>query len=431
VNFAQMQNMLNENLAPAAVSLVRRTSLAYTAYMENPGARYDAGGKYFRVPIHTARGYAAAFLDLETDQIPNAAEPSYNEFHVDVIDLASPFELTTKALYSSEAGDDVSFASAARETFENAVTSAKLRMDVSVLHQQRGILGTVGAGGLVGGDAVDLTPAAADYQSLGAWLLPVGLRVDVINPVTGLVRAGGSNLPVASHSNRNEIVVTGIGASATVANDWIVQSNTYNKCMTGLRAIIDDGTNTPAVFQNIDRTAAGNSMTQSYLDTNAGVVRALTEDLIMDHVARQSMQSPGDIDFATTHTSIGAHLSKLLKDDRRFNPKPGGTSYPAGFGHFEFFTGSRTLRFLSFDWHPARTIYFQEKKRIFRLDLVPFRIADEDGSGFRRTGRTDPLWGFYKWIGNLGTDAPNCHSELGALDVAPDMGGGVDFLTSW
>ena len=120
-----------------------------------------------------------------------------------------------------------------------------------------------------------------------------------------------------------------------------------------------------------------------------------------------------------------------MKDDRLYNPKPGGTSYPSGFGHFEFFTGSKTVEFVAMDFHPARTIYFQRKKAIFRLDLIPFRIADEDGSGFRRTGRTDPLWGYFKWSGNLGTSMPNAHSELGALDVAPDMGAGVGFLTQW
>ena len=31
----------------------------------------------------------------------------------------------------------------------------------------------------------------------------------------------------------------------------------------------------------------------------------------------------------------------------------------------------------------------------------------------------------------MGTNAPNSHSELGALDIDPDMGGGVNFLTSW
>ena len=429
MDFAQMQNLLNENLAPAAVSLVRRQSLAYTAYMENPDARYDAGGKYFRIPIHTRRGYAAQFLNLETDTIPVEDEPTYSEFQVDVVDLASPFALTTRALYASEAGDDVSFASAARETFENATESAKLRLDKAVLGTIRGVLGTVGAGGLLGGDDVDLTPGALDYQNIGAWDLPVGLRVDVINPATGLVRAGGANLPVTAHVNRNRITVLGIGASATLANDFIVQTGTFNQSMTGLRAIIDDGTNSPAVFQNVDRTVE--TITQSFLDTNGGVVRALTEDLLMDHVARQSMRSPGDLNFATTHTSIAAHLSKLLKDDRRFMPKMGGTMYPSGFGHFEFFTGSRELMFLGFDFHPARTIYFQDKSRIFRLDLVPFRISDEDGSGFRRTGRTDPLWGYFKWIGNMGTDSPNFHSELGALDVDPDLGAGVGFLTSW
>lgn len=433
MQFSDMQNLLNENLAPAAVSLVRRTSLAYTAYLENPSARYDAGGKYFRIPIHTKRGYAAAFLDLESDTIPLEDEPSYNEFQVDVVDMASPFALTTKALYASEAGDDVSFASAARETFENSVESAKLRLDRAIMGTSRGVLATVSS---VAGDncTVKLDDSANGvYQELGTWDLPPGLRVDIVDPATGNVRAGGSNLLVSSQTSRSVSVISGIGGSAAAASDYVVQSGTYNKCMTGLRAIIDDGTYSPTTFQNVDRTAAGNEVTKGYIDNNAGVYagRNLTEDLLMDHIARQSMSSPGDLNFATTHTSIAAHLSKLLKDDRRFTPSAGGTLYPAGFGHFEFFTGSRTLRFLAFDFHPARTIYMQNKDHIFRLDLVPFRIADEDGSGFRRTGRTDPLWGYFKWIGNLGTDAPNMHSELGGLNVDPAIGGGSSFLVNW
>lgn len=429
MNLSDMQYLLNEDLASAAVSLVRRTALAFFAYMENPDAEWHTGGKYYRIPIQTDRGYAGTFLSLANDTIPPEMEGAGTEFRVGKVDAASPFAIDSDTAYAAVKGDDVAFASGVAETLDNARDSIKLRFDMGVMGTVRGVLGTIGAGGIIAGDDIDLTPAATDYQSVGSWWLPVRLRIDVINPATGAVRAGASNLTVAAHVNRNRITVTGIGASAAVASDWIVQTGSFNKCMTGLRAIIDDGTNSSITFQNVSRTLF--PKTAAYLDTNAGVVRAATEDLLMDHIARRSLLSPFPLDFASCHTSVANHYARLLKDDRRFMPKPNGTEYPAGFGHFEFFTGSQTIQFCAFDWHPARNIWFQSKKRIGRLDYMPLRVADETGSPWHRTGRTDPVWGYLKWMGNLYTDAPNAHSELGALNIDPAMGGGTSFLPSW
>ncbi len=79
-----------------------------------------------------------------------------------------------------------------------------------------------------------------------------GMLIDSVTTSTGTVTATGAT--ILNHAATSTTFTTVAAMTTTVTSDIIVASGAYNLAFTGIKALIDDGTNSSVIFQGLSRT---------------------------------------------------------------------------------------------------------------------------------------------------------------------------------
>jgi hypothetical protein len=286
--------------------------------------------------------------------------------------------------------------------------------------------------------------SAAGYLQLrnpeGVKLVRKGMKVSVRTAgAIGTVRnASLDAIRVASvNADNRRITLTGVAdhtAGATVVVDDILIVTTKasqvitNVFANSLRSLIDDGT-IAQFIHGVDRTTAGNEKLKSYVDSNGGVVRDLTEQILIkaNHAIREGV-GKRPTDMWCGPGQFQKYIDFVAPDRRR--AVSGGT-YDKSTGYkdeseFVHYAPGVALKMnMSFDVIP-RELFLVCWDTMFHYQAQEMQWIDDDNmlhlalgtSGANYRARWDSFMASFE---NIGCDMPSANGVIRDLK-APDIG---------
>jgi hypothetical protein len=223
---------------------------------------------------------------------------------------------------------------------------------------------------------------SAGQQSYATALLDWKLNKAVIR-VTGLAQAlsEGPNSIINAITTETEQALRDLkrNMNLQLLSDGVGNLNGVNPALdatgddlTGIQAAIDDGSSV-TTYANIDRTT--NAWWQSYVLSNSGVPRPLTESL-MFQVSNEIETRGGKVTHILCSPDVWTQYGLLLTQERR-QPDP-GDSLKGGFKTLDF-QGIPVVKVPSYE---ANRMDFIDKDQIEYLILRDFDIEPRDPGSY-------------------------------------------------
>lgn len=257
--------------------------------------------------------------------------------------------------------------------------------------------------------AIDATVAVAaaggDYRAevtdyeYGTRYVSLGSNYAAATAVYGGTVRAGTGIPTAKSADDNATPVLTFDAlpAGWADNDFIGLEGSYDAAvagpdgsnvMQGLQSIVDDDGDGQLVttVHNINRATAGNEFWRSYVNTNAGVDRALTLGLmgiVYDRVSETGDGTPPK--KIVMHKAVRRQYQALLSPDIRFAP----LQLRGGFQKLTFAYGDEEIPIETDDDCTYGTIYFLNPDTFRMLVWHPLKWADEDGLTLRQVQDED------------------------------------------
>lgn len=236
-----------------------------------------------------------------------------------------------------------------------------------------------------------------------------GMKVDFVIPASGVVSGSGAEITAISGSTLT------VSSVASAASDIIVASGSFNLAPTGMKAMIDDGTNAPVTFQGLSRT--------TYPAYKAFRVNAGTAGLDVSHLRRLVGAgihiNAGELDRGAlelwSHPAQTAAYSSLGWNLRRFSEK--SKSIDLGFTTYEY-EGIGWVEDVDCDKDRIEAIDFSTMEKYIAKD---FGWDDKTGSILRQVPGTnaykDQYEAYLTGRYNYGCTRPNMNGFIDGLTV--------------
>lgn len=285
--------------------------------------------------------------------------------------------------------------------------------------------GTTGTTGLLGVDTIKY--------------LRAGMHVNVVDATDGVtLLAGGESDPSDSsgtYASKRFTVMSLTAGSSTIqggrvqvgtgaplagadptshaTTDMIVRHKTMGGELTGLGAIVDDGTNNAGalVLQDIDRGTS--PLWQAKVLGNSGTERPLTLNLMQLAMDIPEVLSGRRIDLVVgSYNARDAYLQLLVPQKRFMDLKLDG-----GFQVLEY-NGRDFL--VDVDCQDD-TVYFLNRASIQKYGLFDLKFVEQGGGVLKHDSLSagDVLYGYMRAICNLGTTQANANSKITDVTVDP------------
>lgn len=228
-----------------------------------------------------------------------------------------------------------------------------------------------------------------------------------------LPTGGAAGAPAVTVSRAAGLVTNATGTIATpaavAAGDFLVRHKTVGSELTGLNAIVDDGTWNPAanILQDIDRTASP-LWRAKVLEANGG---DLTLQLMQIAIDIPEIVSGRRIDMIVGSYNARDRYLQLLVPQKRFT----NLDMDGGFQKLEY-NGRDFL--VDVDCQDS-AVYFLNKDSIKKFGLFDLQFVEQTGGILKHDSLTagDVFYGFMRAICNFGTDQANANSKIVELVV--------------
>ena len=158
--------------------------------------------------------------------------------------FAAAMRLTGAAIDSINSLDTAYIKDYLKFTMDETLSQAYKKANVYAWGNGSGRLATISSG------ASSATQTVSNNDANR--YLTDGMLIDSVTTATGTVTATGAT--ILNHAASSTTFTTVAAMSTTVTSDIIVASGAYNLAFTGIKALIDDGTNSSVIFQGLSRT---------------------------------------------------------------------------------------------------------------------------------------------------------------------------------
>ena len=356
------------------------------------GVESNVGGRYVTFPIQTRRNSGIGARN-ENEALPAAGQQGYTAARINLKYLYGRISLTgqTIALVDSNAQ---AFASA----LDREVNGIKTDL---AKDQNRQVYGD-GSGAV----AVFVTGAASNTQTvLNAQYLQLGEQIDIIDGTTL-----GNPSPTVKASNRQVTAVnlgtnqfTFDGATQAVVNgDIAVRTGNVNREWTGLAKIV----NNTGTLYNVDPTVEGTW--KSEVDSNAGVLRALSEGLMILMADRIRING-GKTSAIYTNLGVRRAYFNLLSQQRMYT---GTKDFGGGFTGLSFTTDNGDIPVAVDVDAPPNTMYFLDESEFTLFREEDWSFANMDGNMWQRVIGFDAYEAFLFQYSELGCHRRNAQGVV-------------------
>jgi hypothetical protein len=295
--------------------------------------------------------------------------------------------LSAQVMKASQ-GSKFAFASAMRQEMDGIVKTLQIDRGRAILSDGRGILALCNGTSTGATITVD-APGGVAGATNGTRFIRPGMVLAGINPGTGAIRA-------SSIHTVQSVASTGLTYTATAAvagitdNDYLVRcmhasvtsviDTSYQKEITGLQGLIDDGTYLQTLH-NVNRTTY--PITQSYVLAVGG---ALSADVMQRAIDIADQRGDGDTSDMVMHHSVRRAYIAMTDNDRRYQggdlQRPDAGTVAAKKGQLTFGGIPITEEKMA----PYGTIFGIDRSGFSRYVEVAGEWVDEDGAVLCRVG---------------------------------------------
>lgn len=360
------------------------------------GVTHEVGGKYVTFPIRTKRNHGIGARG-EMEALPIARTQSYAQARVALKYLYGSIELSGQTFELADKNFQA-FASALDEELKGLRQTLSKDLNRQVYGTNAGKLATATAAG---------TTTTFVVANAGAQYLEVGMFVDIFTSADAVRVADAEVTAVSVGATNTTVTFTPAAALATASGDYMTRDNSRNKELTGLSQIVAA---TGAVY-NIDPSTT--PVWKSYVDSNGGTPRALSEGLLIklnDEVRKSGGGTP-----TVMFSNLGVRRAyfNLLVQQRRYSNT---TEFEGGFKGLAFTTDNGDIPFVAdYDCLPGQVFAVNEKE-VKLYEAGDWSFMNRDGSNWQRVitsaGTFDAYSAtLYKYM-EIGTHRRNAHGLL-------------------
>lgn len=360
------------------------------------GVSHEVGGKYVTFPVRTQRNHGIGARG-EMEALPIARTQSYAQARVQLKYLYGSLELSGQTFELADKNFQA-FSSVLDEEMKGLRQSLSKDLNRQVYGTTAGKMATATAGG---------TTTTFVTTDAGAQYLEVGMFVDIFTSADASRVADATITALSSSGGNTTVTFTPAAGASTVSGDYITRDNSRNKEITGLSQIVAA---TGAVY-NID--PATQPVWKSYVDSNGGTPRPLSEGLLIKLVDEVRKQGGGSPTVLFSNLGVRRAYFNLLVQQRRYSNT---TEFEGGFKGLAFTTDNGDIPFVAdYDCLPNRVFAVNEKE-VKVYEAGDWSFMNRDGSNWQRVitsaGAFDAYAAtLYKYM-ELGTHRRNAHGLL-------------------
>jgi len=405
--FASLSAIMKRVYGPRVEEQLNQAPFLYNLFDEDPVADFMGEGWFF--PAHVSYG-AAVGAYAESDEVADSAVETYALSRIDSKQNYGTIRFSGKSVAASRTNMQAFLRSKASEI------EAKTKSLMSDMNRQ--CYGdSFGTMGIVLSDAANTITFGPEVNML--WF-PINKKIDIFasDRTTKRNTAGIKQGRAVTAVNRSTRTITYGGADLSagiVATDIVFAEDqrfglataAEGKEINGLRFLLDDGTDSLATCQNIDRSVAANAAWKSVRLFNAGVARPLALDLIQSLVDEINIASGEKPDILLGGLGQQRNYLNLLWYEVRYQPQ-------------QLKGGFQTLQYNDMDFMidkdmlPA-TLVALKKSRIRKYELQKLGLLDFAGVTAERIPKQDNYEMLIAMYGNLGITRPGAGGRLGDL----------------
>lgn len=237
-------------------------------------------------------------------------------------------------------------------------------------------------------------PAADNQTVITVNALPrveVGMVIDIMDLSDDDTKLVDSRTVTDVNVATREITISGAALAGSAGGDYFVIEDTTDLSLNGgvamhtngLIGIVDDA-NPAAIVGNygsINRSTAGNGFWRSLVLDNAGTLRPLTEDLMLQALDGARERGGGIVDVWLSNLAIVRRYHEMLRAETHFAISSNPTSIGGGLGRKSMTdggaegVGKTPYQFSGIDWHVDP--YF-EANTVVGLDTSHFFLGVGD-----------------------------------------------------
>lgn len=351
------------------------------------GVSSDVGGKYVVFPIHTKRNSGIGARN-ESEALPSAGQQGTAAARVGLKYLYGRVQLTGQTMELAKSNPQA-FMSALDLEVNGLKTDLAKDLNRQVYGDATGAIATCTA---------TYTTANTMTVKHTTWA-EVGQVVDICQS-NGTVRGAARNITAVDPVNKT---ITWDGAAFSgVAGDIIVRTGNYGREWDGLGSIVKNS----GVLFNID--PASEPRWKSYVDSNSGTNRALSEGLMILAVDNIRING-GSVTVIFQSLGVRRAYFNLLAQQRRYtNTKDFG----GGFSGLAFTTDKGDIPVVADVDAPPNTQFYLNEKELKWYRESDWGFMDRDGSMWQRVVGYDAYEATMYQYSELGTHRRNSHGTI-------------------
>jgi hypothetical protein len=409
---AQLLQIFKEVYGHRVEAQANKARVLYTEFQKS--TEEMAAGKYWTFPILDEAGWGAVGSRKDGQSLPTATPESplqvtiLPKYHYATIQISGPAiaQSRSKALAFIKGMD--------------LEVNEKTNSVLSLLNRQC-YNNSAGELGVELSDTANTITFTTDTNM--NWFRK-GMRIDIFDATLATKRNGtvgteaeGRSITVVNKATRT-ITYSGTDLSgSTVATDRVfledvrlgAAATDEGSELAGLRFIIDDTTDSIAVFQNVSGTTfpiwRGNRL------FNSGTLRPLSLDLIQSAFDTTEVEAGMEIDYIISGKGQRRAYVNLLWFDARYEPQ----EMKGGFRILQYAGGDKSIDWRSDKDCPLQQIIGLTRSSIKRYEVQALGILDHENSSTLRIAGKDVYEVLVGGYFNLGATRRNCNVRLGDL----------------
>lgn len=352
------------------------------------GVTSEVGGKYVVFPIHITRN-AGIGARNESEALPTAGNQGTVGARVGLKYLYGRVQLTGQTMELAKSNAQA-FVSALDLEINGLKTDLAKDLNRQIYGNTIGAIATSNATYTTSNDIV------CDHVIYAE----VGQVVDVMTSDGVTTRASGVSI-TAVDEDTNTITVDG-SALTGVSGDVIVRTGNYGREWDGFGSIISAS----GTLYNVNPTTY--PIWTSYIDSNSGTNRALSEGLMILAVDKIRKKG-GKVSLIMQSLGVRRAYFNLLAQQRRYTNTQ---NFEGGFSGLAFTTDKGDIPVVADVDAPPNTQFYVSEKELKWYREADWAWMDRDGSMWERVSGYDAYSATMFQYSELGTHRRNAHGQI-------------------
>jgi hypothetical protein len=397
LTFTTADKVLKEDYLPPVREQLNMTN-ALLAQVEKNSS--DIEGRRANLSLHTGRTSGVG-ARAEGGTLPSAGVQGYVTELIPVKNIYGRIQVSGPVIAAMKS-DKGSFVRAVDSEMKGLTSDLKRDVNRQLWGTTDGIVAAAGTtGNSTTLQLASTTSNAQIRQIVDIGLIDLGTAANVTAVATGLT--------VSGYSYANKTVTVSAAVTTTVATSHKVfrsgvftagGANNTTTELTGLQTIVAAS---GALF-NVD--PATTPSWASYVDSNSGTNRSLSENLLASVIHNVSIASGDEPNLAFSSDGVHRSFANLLTSLKRFNNT---VEVKGGFKGLEMTAGGGSIPFMWERDCPENQVFLLNTDHLVEFQMSDWDWMDKDGAILSRVSNTDAYEAVLFKYAELATDMRSSH----------------------